>query len=454
MEQQAVQFTNTSPYQLPDEQDGKPIHFVAAKAAPVEYCLYARKSSEDDERQALSIDSQIKEMAIQGQAQGLRVGDIRKESHSAKQSGQRPVFDQIIADIRSGLYTGILSWAPDRLSRNAGDLGTLVDLMDQGKLIEIRTHGQVFTNSPNDKFLLMILCSQAKLENDNRGINVKRGMKTKCELGFRPNMTPLGYLNDHYSGKGQKKVFVDKKRAPVIKEAFEKVAAGASGRDIYDWMKLVDFRTKSGKYLTLSGVYRMLNNPYYCGIFEFPIGSGKWYKGSYKPIITKELFAAVQQKMVVAPKSKPGTKKFDYIKLLKCGRCGSGITAQDKFKKHKKTGQTARYIYYHCTQGRDFFCPEPYIREEKLVEAFLNLLDKITLEAIESHEALHKELDKFRRLSSAVMGYTDITDQTEVNLHNFAKYILIEGKRGEKRALISCIKETIYLKNKELVTQV
>jgi site-specific DNA recombinase len=452
--QPQVQLTNTTPYRLPDEQDGRPVHAVAAKTAPVEYCLYARKSSEDDERQALSIDSQIKEMAIQGQAQGLRVGDIRKESHSAKQSGQRPVFDQIIADIRSGLFTGILSWAPDRLSRNAGDLGVLVDLMDQGRLIEIRAHGQVFTNSPNDKFLLMILCSQAKLENDNRGVNVKRGMKTKCELGFRPNMTPLGYLNDHYSGKGQKKVFVDKKRAPIIKQAFEKVAAGASGRDIYDWMKEVGFKTKSGKDITLSGVYRMLNNAYYCGIFEFPVGNGKWYKGSYTPIISRELFVAVQQKMVVAPKSKPGTKQFDYIKLLKCGRCGSGITAQDKFKKHKKTGLTVRYIYYHCTQGRDFYCPEPYIREEKLVEAFLRLLDKLTLEEIESKDALKIELDKFRRLSSAVMGYGDNPDHHEVNLNNFAKYILTEGTRTEKRALIACLEQTVYLKNKELITQI
>lgn len=446
--------TNTAANLLPDEQNGQPVQPIAAKVASVEYCLYARKSSEDDERQALSIDSQIKEMAIQAEAQGLRVTEIRKESHSAKFSGKRPVFEQTIDDIRNGVFTGILSWAPDRLSRNAGDLGSLVDLMDQGKLVEIRTHGQVFTNSPNDKFLLMILCSQAKLENDNRGINVKRGMKTKCELGFRPNMTPLGYLNDHYSGKGQKKVFVDKKRAPIIRQAFEKVAAGASGREVYDYMRLAGFKTKSGKNITLSGVYRMLNNPYYCGIFEFPVGSGKWYKGSYTPIITRELFDAVQQKMVVAPKSKPGTKQFDFIKLFKCGRCGSGITAQDKYKQTKKHGQK-RYIYYHCTQGRDFYCPEPYVREEKLVEALLKLLSSLTIEEIASKETLHNELDRFRRLSSAVLGYGSSSEQQpEINLHNFAKYILLQGTTAEKRALVACLNQTIYLKNKELTTQI
>lgn len=451
--QPSVQLTNTAPYRLPDEKDGKPVESVSVKVLPVEYCLYARKSSEDDERQALSIDSQIKEMAIQAEAQGLRVTEIRKESHSAKFSGQRPIFEQTIEDIRNGLFTGILSWAPDRLSRNAGDLGALVDLMDQGKLVEIRTHGQLFTNSPNDKFLLMILCSQAKLENDNRGINVKRGMKTKCELGFRPNMTPLGYHNDNYSGKGQKKVFVDKKRAPFIKEAFEKVAAGASGRDIYNWFAEVGFKTKRGKLVTLSMVYRMLNNPYYCGIFEFPIGSGKWYKGSYTPIVSRELFDAVQQKMVVASKSKPGTKQFDYTKLLKCGGCGSGITAQEKYKQTKKHGQK-RYVYYHCTQSRNFDCAEPYLREEKLTEAFIRLLAGITIEEVESKEALRNELDRFRRLSSAVQGYSDSQEQPVINLHNFAKYVLAEGTRDEKRSLIACLDETLYLKNKEVVTQI
>lgn len=149
---------------------------------PVRYCLYARKSSEQDERQALSIDSQIKEMLATAERDGVKVVETIKESHSAKDSGQRPAHMELLQRIRSGEFNGILTWAPDRLSRNAGDLGSLVDLMDQGLLKEIRTHGQIFHNSPNEKFLLMILCSQAKLENDNKGVDVKRGMRTKLDI--------------------------------------------------------------------------------------------------------------------------------------------------------------------------------------------------------------------------------------------------------------------------------
>ena len=89
------------------------------------YCLYARKSTESDERQAMSIDSQIKEMMEQATKENLDIVEIRQESHSAKLSGARPVFKQLIADIDKGLFDAILTWAPDRLSRNAGDLGAL-----------------------------------------------------------------------------------------------------------------------------------------------------------------------------------------------------------------------------------------------------------------------------------------------------------------------------------------
>ena len=153
-----------------------PVGFPAKQIqAPirVKYCLYARKSTESEERQILSIDSQIKEMLQLAEREGLEVVAMKRESHSAKETGQRPIFNEIVEEIRAGKYNGILTWAPDRISRNAGDLGRIVDLMDAGYLQDIRTFSQSFRNNPNEKFLLTILGGQAKLENDNRGINVK-----------------------------------------------------------------------------------------------------------------------------------------------------------------------------------------------------------------------------------------------------------------------------------------
>ncbi|MCA1807706.1 MAG: recombinase family protein [Actinobacteria bacterium] len=156
---------------------------TAPKPAPIRWCLYARKSSEQDERQALSIEQQIKEMELPADRWGLKIAEARTESHPSKSSGTRQIFNRLIKDIQLGYFNRVVTWAPDRLSRNAGDLGILVDLMGQGKLVEIRTHGQTFTNSPNEKFFLMILESQAKLENDNRGLNIIRGLHNKARNG-------------------------------------------------------------------------------------------------------------------------------------------------------------------------------------------------------------------------------------------------------------------------------
>ena len=190
---------------------------------PLRYCLYARKSSESDERQAMSIDSQIKEMLTIAEKEQLQIVEIKQESKSAKEKGIRTKFNEMLREIKEGKFDAILTWAPDRISRNAGDLGDVVDLMDAGKLLHIRTHGQTFTNNPNEKFLLMILCSQAKLENDNRGKNVKRGLRAKCERGKRPGSPPLGYklYRDPEKISAQSKIITDPERAPFIKKMFE-----------------------------------------------------------------------------------------------------------------------------------------------------------------------------------------------------------------------------------------
>ena len=211
---------------------------------PIKYCLYARKSSESDEQQAMSIDGQLMEMREQAKREKAFVIEEITESHSAKETGQRDRFNYMVENIYNGKYNAIITWAPDRISRNAGDLGRIIDLMDQGKLLFIKTHTQTFSNNPNEKFLLMILCSQAKLENDNRGINVKRGHRNKCMIGIRPGVAPLGYINT-IRGKRIASVDIDKERFPIVKEIFHKVAdEGYSGRMILKWLDSIGFRTK------------------------------------------------------------------------------------------------------------------------------------------------------------------------------------------------------------------
>ena len=441
-------FSNT----FPSGTASPPYEYITPTVTPIKYCLYARKSTEQDEKQALSIDSQIKEMLEIAQRDRLNVIEIRKESHSAKASGTRPVFNILLEDIRADKFNAILTWAPDRLSRNAGDLGSLVDLMDQKLLVEIKTFSQKFSNNPNEKFLLMILCSQAKLENDNKSLNVKRGLRTRVEMGLWPGCAPTGYLNENRTDR-KCRVMVDPIRAPIIKQVFQKFGEdGWSGLKIYRWLKdEIKFTTKNGKPFMLSNIYLLLRNPFYTGVYEYPRKSGKWYTGQHTPIISKEIYQKVQERLEKEKVHKSYTKEFAFTKLITCATCGSGITADEKFKP-LKNGTVNRYVYYGCGKKKNLDCKAGYIREELLIVYLLKIVDKVSLDELGMRAKIKQEMDRYNSFRSHVLnlGLEEQRKQLDIESKNYAKFILQKGTIQEKRDLVSCLKSKLVFKDKKL----
>ncbi len=421
---------------------------IVAPVQKIKYVLYARKSTESEERQVLSIDSQVKEMLELAEREKLEIVEIRRESHSAKESGQRPVYKEILEDVRQGRFNGILTWAPDRLSRNAGDLGSIVDLMDQQLLMEIRTYGQQFKNSPNEKFLLMILCSQAKLENDNKSVNVKRGLRTRVEMGLWPGPAPTGYMKEKRMDR-KCETLLDPERAPVIRKMFEKVAYEHwSGRKIYNWLKFdLNMRTAAGKkHLSLGNIYKILDNTFYYGVFEYPRKSGNWYTGKHEAIVTKELFDLVQAQ-IKSNVLRVENKEFAFTKMMTCGLCGSGISADEKFKK-LKNGGVARYVYYGCTKARGVDCKCGYTEEKEVIKQFNELIEKINLNEIEVKEKIKADVERFSKLQKFLLGAKEKIDIPSIDVRGYAKYVLKEGSDIEKRELLGCLKSKILLNNK------
>lgn len=418
----------------------------------LKYCLYARKSTEGDEKQALSIDSQIKEMTQIAEREKLNIIEIRRESFSAKESSQRPVFEEIVRDIDNGIFNAIITWAPDRLSRNAGDLGKLVDRMDQKKLITIKTFGQNFTNSPSDKFLLMILCSQAKLENDNKSINVKRGMRTRCEMGLWPAQPPTGYRK--VDGRLAKcETLIDPERAPVIKKMFEKVAYEKwSGRKLYNWLRFeLNFTAlPSKKPLSLGNIYRLLENHFYYGVFEYPRKSGNWYQGKHEPLITKELFDLVQEQLKGNELKTRQEKEFAFTKLMTCGLCGSGISADEKYKK-LKNGKINTHVYYGCTKARDKHCKCGYINETELIEQLQALIDTVTLSETSVLKKVREEVARYKKFSKSLLGENIKIAVSDIDVKDYVKFLLKDGTFEEKRAVLSCVTSQITLNKKKVV---
>jgi len=270
-------------------------------------------------------------------------------------------------------------------------------------------------------------------------------------MGWRPGTALTGYLNEKRTDR-KCHALVDQERSPIIKQIFERVANEQwSGRKLYHWLRFdLNYRTVYNHHLSLSNIYRLLQNPFYYGRFEYPKGSGNWYTGEHTPLISKELFEKVQEQLKRDEISRE-TREFAFTKLLTCGLCGSGITATEKFKK-LSDGTTARYVYYGCTRSRDLHCHNRYVREEELIKNLLELLENIDMNEFGLKERLKEELERFNKFQN-IMGIKNDTKPQKIQLKTFVKYILQEGSTTEKRELLSNMRSKLLMTKEGLTLQ-
>ncbi len=234
---------------------------------------------------------------------------------------------------------------------------------------------------------------------------------------------------------------------------FEKVGNERwTGRQVYRWLEQTGFRTKNGKLLSLGNLYLLLRNTYYYGEFEYPVGSGEWYQGAHEPIITKELFDRVQESIRDHFIPKTESKEFAFTRLIKCGLCGSGISAEEKFKM-LKNGGTNRHVYYRCTRVRDLDCPCQAINEETLIDELMGLIDVIDVDEIGMRGKIAEEITRYNRFRTGVLGAKKHEKVSDVDVRAYAKYLLKEGTVTEKRDLLSCLKSKLVLKDRKIIIE-
>jgi len=381
------------------------------QSVQLHYFGYARKSSEDNkERQAASLPEQLYILEGLKSRHNLHVLEVLQESRSAHEKG-RPIFESMVQRIESGEANAIVVWHPNRLARNMTDGGKIIDLFDLGKLLEVRTPSRTYRNSPDDKFILTLEFGLSKKDSDDKAIVVKRGLDKKCRDGWRPGVAPQGYLNDKATESGFRRILTDSERFPFIKRIFELFRNGTPVVDIHqiakdEWGYRTAQKRRSGcAPLSISMIYKILGNAFYTGQFEYPEGSGQWFEGHHEPAISQELFNEVQVILGHRSRYKLKHNEFAYTALIKCGYCGSAITAEEKWqcicthcklkfsltKKNKevcprcntridqmKEPKILHYVYYRCTRRKDRSCRQRGLRVdllEKQVDQELSSLE-------------------------------------------------------------------------------
>ncbi len=342
------------------------------------YIIYARKSSESEDRQMASIDSQVQELRKLASELNLEVVDVLSESHSAKAPG-RPVFNILINSIKTGKADGILCWKLNRLARNPVDGGEISWLLQQGVLTHIQTFGRGYHS--NDNVIMMAVeLGMANQFIRDLSVDTKRGLRSKAERGWYPTYSTLGYMHNPFKYKGEKEIMEDPERFPLVRKMFDLMLTGAytPPKILETATKKWGLRTKAGKKVARSSIYRMFSDPFYYGTFEYPKGSGKWYQGKHTPMISVEEFNQIQRLLGNKPSSAPKTHDFAFRGPITCGECGALVTAEKKIKR-QKNGIVRNYTYYHCTKRKNPDCTQKSVEEADLEKQIADVLGSIEI---------------------------------------------------------------------------
>jgi len=335
------------------------------------YFIYARKSTESEDRQILSIESQINELKELAKRKGLEVSEVLEESKSAKAPG-RPIYSDMLKRIYNKEADGIICWKLDRLARNPIDGGQIIWALKELD-IEIITPTQMYQSGDDNQLIMYMEFGMAQKYIDDLSKNVKRGNKTKYEKGWVCGMPPLGYLNDRIN----RTIITDPIRFPLVRKIWDLALTNCySLRELSE--KAEEMRLTSrkcgnypGGYPSISTIHKILTNPFYYGELHTTQGI---YRGSQEPMIKPEEFDKVQSILGRKGKPRPIKKRFAYTGLIRCGECGCQITAETKVQRHGH-----QYTYYRCTK-RKGACSQKYIELKDLEAQMVDILEDIRLD--------------------------------------------------------------------------
>lgn len=351
------------------------------------YAVYIRKSTEEEERQVLSLASQRDKITE-------RYGDLKivtefTESKSAFEPDKRPNFKELLELIDAGKVDGLIAWHPDRLSRNEVDASAITWRIRQGKIKDLRfASGYNFDSSPESMMMLQMTMSQSQYFSAKLSKDIRRGNERKREEGQLTGKAPEGYLNHRtaVSGRGEASIIKDPERFPLLRQAFDLFLTGEYSVPAIltilndEWgYQTVKRRKTGGSGLSRTGLYNVFRNVRYAGLIPDPYNPEHLFKAQYPAMITPEEYDKVQT--LLGRKGLPRLathKQFALRGFIRCGDCDCTVTAQEK-RRQLTNGQVNVHTYYHCTGKRAGCTQKSYIKEDDLWEQVLELLDSYEL---------------------------------------------------------------------------
>ena len=331
--------------------------------------LYTRVSTDEQALHGYSLGYQFEKLKAYCTIHGIEEVAHYQDDHSAK-SFERPEFKKLLEFIRQnkGNIDLLLFIKWDRFSRNASESYEMLGILKKLKIEAQAIEQPLDLDIPENKLMLALFLASPEVENDRRSLNTKAGIRRAMKEGRWCVQAPKGY--DNKRDDNNKPIIVPNKDAFYIKQAFELIKTREYATDEVR-KKLVKqgFSCSKGYFSTL------LKNPIYIGKIYIKADKDEReciVNGQHQPIITEELFYAVQDVLNkrYLKANKPATQsKRQELPLrgfLRCPRCGRILTGS------ASKGHGGKYYYYHCSNG----CRERF-RASMANQKFLELLHEI-----------------------------------------------------------------------------
>lgn len=395
------------------------------------YFIYARKSTDSEDKQIASLEDQVHELNKLAERLGLNVVEVIEESQSAKEPG-RPLFNSMMKRLKKGEADGVLSWKLNRLARNSIDGGQIIWHLQNGFVKHIQTYSSSY--SPPDNVLMMYIeFGMANQYVNDLSVDTSRGMRRKAQRGWYPSgVLPIGYMHnkavvDKYGMMKMKnseaEIIPHPQRYSIVKTLWQYLLTGHySVTDLKrkgDAMGLVN---KDSKPYSLNSYSNLFKKDFYYGKYWWKTENGGHmaYKGKHKPMITELEFLKAQDILGNRPNHCGRTQKycFAFRGLIRCGECQGHVSADHKYQvictgckvkfsaKHKvacpkcylaidqmKDKSVVDKIYYRCTKNYGP-CSQPSITSKSIEETVKTKLKEYTIDE-EFYLFMLKVLERF-----------------------------------------------------------
>ncbi|WP_299829295.1 recombinase family protein [uncultured Roseobacter sp.] len=323
-------------------------------------CFGYIRVSTQKQGEGVSLDAQKDAIKVFASQNSLTVTKWFEEKETAAKSG-RPVFNQMLRQLKQGKAAGLVMHKIDRSARNLRDWALVSELPKYGVKPYFAADGlDMETRGGRLSANLQAVIAEDYIHNLRE--ECIKGLRGRLKQGLYPFRAPIGYLDN---GRGKPKTPCPEK-APLIKLAYDQYASGQhSINSLQLEMQKQGLTNHTGRPVSKHGVETILRNPFYTGLIRIE-RTNETFPGVHDPIISMRQFQLVQEMKAGKAGKKVTRHNHLYRGLFRCGTCARSMIPE----------RQKAHVYYRC---QTVACPKNTIREDRLDRAILAAYQRVRI---------------------------------------------------------------------------